>query len=369
MTSDQILAAPESAHPTLRAAVSGLPSYVPGRRSAGVDIAALASNESHYEPLPAAAAAVAEAAGRMNRYPDMAAVELRERIAGHLGVTAAEVAVGPGSVGVLQQIISGLCDAGDEVVFAWRSFEAYPILVELAGARPVRIPLDEEEGHDLDAMAAAVTSRTKVILLCTPNNPTGVPIAHERIEAFLRSVPSDVLVVIDEAYVEYAEAGSGPDSLALYREYPNVGVLRTFSKAYGLAGLRVGYAVATPEIAEGLRRTAIPFAVTALAQKAAVASLDAAGEMQARVATVREERSRMAARLEAKGWKLQPSQGNFLWIRADDALRGRLVAAFDTAGVMVRAYQGDGVRITVADPASNDRVLQVLETVLAARPA
>src|SRR6478609_1358118 len=321
MTSDQILMAPATAHPTLRAAVSGLPSYVPGRRSAGEDIAALASNESHYEPLPAATAAVAAAAGTMNRYPDSAAVELRERIAAHLAVSAGEIAVGPGSVGVLQQIITGLCDAGDEVVFAWRSFEAYPILVELAGARAVRIPLDDAEGHDLDAMAAAVTDRTKVILLCTPNNPTGVPISHDRLEAFLQSVPASVLVVIDEAYVEYADAGSGPDSLALYHRYPNVCILRTFSKAYGLAGLRVGYAIATAAIADGLRRTALPFAVSALAQKAAIASLDAGEEMEARVSAVRQERARMAAQLEAQGWNLQPSQGNFLWIRANDSLR------------------------------------------------
>jgi histidinol-phosphate aminotransferase len=366
MTTDQILAAAGTTFPTLRAAVAGLPSYVPGRRvsnddgGAAAEIAALASNESHYEPLPAAAAAVAEAAGRMNRYPDMAAVGLRERIAAHLGVTAAEVAVGPGSVGVLQQIITGLCDAGEEVVFAWRSFEAYPILVEVAGAVPVRIPLDDAEGHDLDAMAAAVTDRTKIILLCTPNNPTGVPITHERIEAFLGSVRSDILVVIDEAYVEYAEVGSGPDSLALYRRFPNVCILRTFSKAYGLAGLRVGYAVAAPDIAEGLRRTAIPFGVTALAQAAAIASLDASEEMRARVSVVKDERSRMAAALESQGWKLQPSQGNFLWIRAGEELRERLVDAFNGADILVRAYQGDGVRITVADPASNDRVLEVL---------
>lgn len=360
MSPEQLLADPETAMPTLRAAVTGLPSYVPGRRSLGADIAALASNESHYEPLPAATAAVAEAAGRMNRYPDMAAVELRERIARHLGVTAEEVAVGPGSVGVLQQIITGLCDAGDEVVFAWRSFEAYPILVELAGARPVRVPLDDAEGHDLDAMAAAVTGRTKVILLCTPNNPTGVPISHDRVDAFLRSVRSDILVVIDEAYVEYADAGSGPDSLALYRRYPNVCIVRTFSKAYGLAGLRVGYAITTPAIAEGLRRTALPFAVSALAQKAAIASLDAGEEMAARVSLVKEERSRMAAELEAQGWTLQPSQGNFLWIRADAPLLALLVDAFDAVGIMVRAYQGDGVRITVADPGSNDRVLRLL---------
>ena len=360
MTPDQLLTAPDTALPALRSAVAGLPSYVPGRRSAGLDIAALASNESHYAPLPAAAAAVTEAAGTMNRYPDSAAVELRERLARHLGVTAGEIAVGPGSVGVLQQIITGLCDAGDEVIFAWRSFEAYPILVELAGARPVRIPLDDAEGHDLEAMAAAVTDRTKVILLCTPNNPTGVPISHERIEAFLRSVRSDILVVVDEAYVEYAEAGSGPDSLALYRRYPNVCILRTFSKAYGLAGLRVGYAVAAPAIAEGLRRTALPFSVSALAQKAAIASLDAGDEMETRVAAVKQERARMAAELEAQGWKLQPSQGNFLWIRADDTLREALADAFDRADILVRGYQGDGVRITVADPAANDRVLRLL---------
>ncbi|WP_285245835.1 histidinol-phosphate transaminase [Pseudarthrobacter sp. fls2-241-R2A-127] len=361
MTSDQLVAVPQTAVPTLRGAVAGLPSYVPGRRSSGTDIVALASNESHYEPLPAAITAVAEAAGRMNRYPDMAAVELRERLALHLGVTADEVAVGPGSVGVLQQIITGLCDAGDEVVFAWRSFEAYPILVELAGARPVRVPLDDAEGHDLGAMAAAVTDRTKAILLCTPNNPTGVPISHECLEAFLQAVPSSVLVVIDEAYVEYADAGSGPDSLALYRRYPNVCILRTFSKAYGLAGLRVGYAVATPGIAEGLRRTALPFAVSALAQKAAIASLDAGEEMEARVSLVKQERVRMAAALAAQGWRLQPSQGNFLWIRADAQLLASLVDAFDRAGILVRAYQGDGVRITVADPASNNRVLRLLE--------
>ncbi|GGI01696.1 histidinol-phosphate transaminase [Arthrobacter liuii] len=359
MSPDQLLAPPATKLPTLRSAVTGLPAYVPGRRSAGADIAALASNESHYDPLPAATAAVAEAAGRMNRYPDMAAVELRERLARHLGVTVDEVAVGPGSVGVLQQIITGLCDAGDEVVFAWRSFEAYPILVELAGARPVRVPLDDAEGHDLDAMAAAVTDRTKVILLCTPNNPTGVPISHDRLEAFLQTVPSSVLVVIDEAYVEYADAG--PDSLALFRRYPNVCILRTFSKAYGLAGLRVGYAVAVPAIAEGLRRTALPFGVSALAQQAAIASLDAGEEMEARVSGVKQERARMAAELAAQGWKLQPSQGNFLWTRADKQLLATLVDAFNGAGIMVRAYQGDGVRITVADPASNNRVLRLLE--------
>ncbi|UXM93476.1 histidinol-phosphate transaminase [Paenarthrobacter sp. JL.01a] len=360
MNPDQLLSPPVNALPRLRSAVSGLPPYVPGRRGAGVDIAALASNESHYSPLPAAAAAVTDAARTMNRYPDMGAVDLRDRIARHLGVTPAEIAVGPGSVGVLQQIITGLCDAGDEVIFAWRSFEAYPILTELAGAKAVRVPLDAEEGHDLASMAAAVTERTRVILLCTPNNPTGVPIRHELIDAFLSRVPSNVLVVIDEAYIEYAEAGSGPDSLALYRKYPNVSILRTFSKAYGLAGLRVGYAVAAPDIADGLRRTAIPFSVSALAQRAAIVSLDAAEELEARVSGVKEERDRISTQLDAMGWELRPSQGNFIWIRADNELLATLTDAFTSAGILVRAYAGDGIRITVANPSSSDRVLRVL---------
>ena len=361
MTPDHPLATPETHLPALRDAVAGLPAYVPGRRSAAMDVAALASNESHYPPLPAASAAVAEAAATMNRYPDMAAVALRERLALHLGVTSEEVAVGPGSVGVLQQIITGLCDADDEVIFAWRSFEAYPILIELAGARSSRVPLDDRDGHDLDAMAAAVTERTKIILLCTPNNPTGVPICYHRIRSFLQSVRSDILVVIDEAYVEFTDAGTGPGSLDLYRDFPNVCVLRTFSKAYGLAGLRVGYAVAAPDIAEGLRRTALPFAVSALAQRAAIASLDAEDAIEARVATVKQERARMEAKLKAQGWQLQSSQGNFLWIRADEDRRAKLAEAFEHAGIMVRAYLGDGIRITIGDPTSNDRVLRLLE--------
>ncbi|MFF2843615.1 histidinol-phosphate transaminase [Paenarthrobacter sp. NPDC057981] len=367
MTPDRIPSPHGKTLPNLRIAVSGLPPYVPGRRGTGMDIAALASNESHYAPLPAAAAAVAEAAGTMNRYPDMGAVDLRERIARDLGVTADEVAVGPGSVGVLQQVITGLCDAGDEVMFAWRSFEAYPILTELAGAKAVLIPLDDTEGHDLKAMAEAVTERTRLILLCTPNNPTGTPISQEDIEAFLSSVPSNILVVIDEAYVEYAETGKGPDSIALYRKYPNVSILRTFSKAYGLAGLRVGYAVAAPAIAEGLRRTAIPFSVSALAQKAAIVSLDAKDEMEARVGGIKEERERMYTQLKEMGWELHPSQGNFLWIRADKDLLALLVDAFTKAGILVRAYAGDGIRITIASPSSNNRVLSTLSSLAPGR--
>jgi histidinol-phosphate aminotransferase len=344
-------------NPSLRTAVTDLPPYVPGRRAQSALAAALASNESHYPPLESVLKVVADAAGRLNRYPEISSIELRERIAEHVGVTVAEIAVGPGSVGVLQQIITSMCDSGDEVVFAWRSFEAYPIVVGLAGAVAVPVPL-RDEGHDLAAMLKAITSRTRVVLLCSPNNPTGVAIAASELETFLDQVPPQVLVVIDEAYVEYA--GTPEIALSAYRRYPNVCVLRTFSKAYGLAGLRVGYAIASPELAEGLRRTAIPFGVTSIAQQAAISSLDAYDEMRERVVPVIAERQRMTAALRSYGWNIPDSEANFIWIRTTETLRERLLSAFAAEDILVRGYPNDGVRITLADPKTNDRVLRVL---------
>ena len=345
--------------PRLRTAVTTLAPYVAGRRAGSAQIAPLASNESHFPPLPSVLTEVAASAARINRYPDSAAVELRERIAAHVGVTADEVAVGPGSVGVLQQIIESVCDAGDEVVFAWRSFEAYPLLVTLAGATPVPVPLTADEGHDLTAMAAAITDRTRLVLLCTPNNPTGVAIPADDLDRFLDAVPGDVLVVIDEAYLEYA-TGERLDALARYRARPNVCLLRTFSKAYGLAGLRVGYAIAAPTVAAALRRTGVPFGVSSVAQAAAIASLNAVDELTQRVAAVAAERDRVTLALRALGYAVPDSQANFVWLRTTDAGRDKLLRAFDEADILVRGYAGDGVRITIADAASNDRVIGVL---------
>ncbi|WP_432560813.1 histidinol-phosphate transaminase [Kineococcus sp. SYSU DK003] len=352
--------------PTLlrpRATVAALPAYVAGRRApatAGLPLtAALAANESHHPPLPAVLEVVRAQAADLNRYPDPASTQLRERLGDHLGVGADEIAVGPGSVGVLAQVLAAVCDAGDEVVFAWRSFEAYPILTTLAGAVPVPVPLRDDERHDLTAMAAAVTDRTRAVLLCSPNNPTGVAIGKGEFERFLAAVPAHVLVVVDEAYLEYAH-GQGPDALAWHRRVGNLCVLRTFSKAHGLAGLRVGYAVTNPDLAEGLRRVGLPFAVSALAQRAAVASLDAVDQMRERVAGTTAERARVTAVLRGAGWTVPDSAANFVWLRTDDVRRAELLAAFDAAGVLVRGYPGDGIRITLADPATNDRVLDVL---------
>lgn len=356
------LLAPAATLPRVRSAVTSLPPYVPGRRADSAAIAPLASNESHFAPLPSVLDAVASAATRINRYPDAAAVELRDRIAASVGVSADEVVVGPGSVGVLQQLVTAVCDAGDEVVFGWRSFEAYPLLVTLAGARPVAVALTASEQHDLDAMADAIGPRTRAVLLCTPNNPTGTTIDGAALDRFLARVPRDVLVVIDEAYLEFAAPGRRLDAVARYRRHGNVVLLRTFSKAYGLAGLRVGYAITHPTMAEALRRTGLPFAVNSLAQAAAIASLDAEAELAERVTTLIDERERLAGELHDLGWTLPDSQANFVWLRADEPRREHLLAAFDDADILVRGYAGDGVRITVADRAANDRVLRVLAT-------
>ena len=347
---------PEAAAPEVRAAVAQLPAYLAGKSAQSALTAALASNESHFTPLPSVVDAIAAEGGRIHRYPSMGAVEAREAIAGHFGVSADEVAAGPGSSGVLQQIISAVCSHGDEVVYAWRSFEAYPILVAVAGAVSVPVPLLADEHHDLTAMAA---ERTRLVILCSPNNPTGVSISAEALEEFLRSVPPRVLVVLDEAYIEF-QRGPGVDSLDFYRRYPNLCILRTFSKAYGLAGLWIGYAIARPEIAEGLRRTAVPFGVNRMAQAAAVASLAAEDEILERTEAVAQERTRVIGALRGLGWDVPNSQANFYWLRASDELRVQLLDALAQADILARGYAVDGVRITLADAAINDRVLAVL---------
>ncbi|MEP6797465.1 MAG: histidinol-phosphate transaminase, partial [Lapillicoccus sp.] len=300
----------------LRAAMGELPAYVPGKPAAprpGTTAYKVSSNENPYPPLESVRDAIVEAAGTVNRYPDMAVRELTAAIAAAVGVEPENLSTGTGSVAVLSQIIQATCDAGDEVVYAWRSFEAYPIVVAIAGARSVQVGLDVDARHRLDAMAAAVTDRTKVVIVCSPNNPTGTAVHRAELETFLDAVPPHVLVVLDEAYLEFVADEDVPDAIAVWRERPNVLVLRTFSKAYGLAGLRVGYAVAHPRVAAALRQTATPFGVSSIAQAAAIASLAAYDELQVRVDALVAERARIAGALEEQGWKLPDSQANFVW--------------------------------------------------------
>ena len=353
----------------LREALAAVPAYKPGGPTVaheGVTAYKISSNENPYPPLPSVLKVVHDAALQMNRYPDMAVTELTRKLAQRLGVPAEHIATGTGSVGVLGQIIAATCDPGDEVIYAWRSFEAYPIVVAIAGAVSVQVPLDADARHDLAAMAAAITPRTRLILVCTPNNPTGPVVHQDELEAFLDTVPGDVLVVIDEAYVEFATDPQAPHALTTYAARPNVAVLRTFSKAYGLAGLRVGYAVAHEPVAQALRKTAVPFGVSTIAQQAAIASLDAFDELQERVDALVSERLRVVAELRHLGWHLPDTQANFVWLPlgADTEVFARTA---DKAGLLVRPFAGEGVRCTIAETEANDRLIHVARNFVVAR--
>src|SRR3954471_21142116 len=272
----------EGVGPRLRAVLAAIPRYVPGRPAAVNDERVtfkLSSNENPYPPLPSVLEAVARAAETLNRYPDMGSARLVEAIAARLAVPAECVVPGTGSVALLGHLVQSVCDEGDEVVYAWRSFEAYPIVTQVSGARPVPVPLALDARHDLEAMAGAVGPRTRLVLVCSPNNPTGPAVHAQELESFLERVPRDVLVVLDEAYVEFVRDEKVADGLDVWRRHPNVAVLRTFSKAYGLAGLRVGYTVAQEPLADAVRAAALPFGVSTIAQEAAIASLAAEAEL------------------------------------------------------------------------------------------
>jgi len=347
----------------LRSTLAGLPKYVPGRppaRRPGLRSYKISSNENPYAPLPSIVEAAERAVREMNRYPDMAVAQLHAALATRLGVDPLHIATGVGSVGLLQQFVQATCDQGDEVVFAWRSFEAYPIVAAVNGATAVRVPLRDDESHDLAAMAAAVTDRTRLILVCQPNNPTGVGATRDELDAFLAAVPKDVLVVIDEAYVEFVDDPALPDGLDLVRAHGNVAVLRTFSKAYGLAGLRVGYAVAPLEVAEALRACAVPFGVSGVAQAAALAALAVEDELLERVARITAARHWVIEALRVQGWTLPDSQANFVWLRMGEDSPAFAVFC-DERGLAVRPYGTEGVRITVGDPEADIRFVAAAE--------
>ncbi len=326
----------------------------------------LSSNESPYGPLPSVIKVIAEAAGDVNRYPDNGAAELTEAIAARYDVPAAHVAVGCGSVGVVQQLLEAVADPGAEVLYAWRSFEAYPYLADLAGARSVQVPLRDEE-HDLEAMAAAITERTRLIFVCNPNNPTGTVVRAGELARFLDQVPDDCLVVLDEAYVEYGRDREVPDGVAVYRDRRNVAVVRTFSKAYGLAGLRVGFLIGPEPVAAAARKTMLTFSVNALAQAAAVASLAAEDELLDRVQMVIGERDRVRSALLDMGWVVPPTEANFVWLRLGE-LSGDFAVACDTAGISVRPFAEEGARISIGEPVANDAFLEVAGDFLSRHP-
>ncbi len=347
--------------PRIRPAIANIPAYVPGKPPApreGVPTYKLSSNENPHPPLPGVVEAASAAVEAMNRYPDMGCTGLYAALGDKLGVPTEHLAAGTGSVAVLYHLLQAFCESGDEVVYAWRSFEAYPIAVAVTGAASVQVPLGPGARHDLDAMLAAITDRTKVVVVCTPNNPTGPAVSHGELEAFLDRVPPHVVVVVDEAYREFVRSDDPVDGLALYRGRENVVVMRTFAKAYGLAGFRVGYVVAPPAIASAVRACALPFGVSSVAQAAAVASLEAEQELLERVDVLVGERERVAAGLREQGWDVPDAQGNFVWLPLGERTL-EFAATAEEAGVMVRPFAGEGARVSVGEPAANDLFLSL----------
>jgi histidinol-phosphate aminotransferase len=347
----------DSRLPTLRDALTGLGAHRAGPVAvapSGAPIL-LANNESPLAPLPSVAAVLAEAAAQIHRYPDAGCGGLAADIATWLGVDAEQVVPGCGSVGVLQMLFEAVGEPGADAVYAWRSFDAYPALARLAGMRPVTVPLAADR-HDLAAMAAALTPATRIVIVCNPNNPTGTAVRGAELRDFLDRVPGDRLIVLDEAYREYVRDPDVPDGLELLRDRPNVVVVRTFSKAFGLAGLRVGYLVAHPDLAREVRKTRLPYSVNHLAQVAARASLRACDELLARVERTVKERDRVGTALAELGLPVAPSEANFVWLPLHDRTAD-FAAACAAAGVNVRAYPGDGVRVTIGLPEDNDAFL------------
>jgi histidinol-phosphate aminotransferase len=327
------------------------------------EVVKLASNESPFGPHPAVVEVIAKAAASANRYPDSAATELRRRIAERHDTDPAGVAVGNGSCEILLAAAEALCEPGSEIAFAWPAFSVYPHLAALSGAREVRVPLDGDL-HDLDAMAAQVSAATQLVLVCNPNNPTATHVPAERVAAFLDALPDHVTVILDEAYVDF-QTNDDPDATAdLANRFTNLVVLRTFSKVYGLAGLRVGYALCSPRFRAAVDAVRQPFSVNALAQAAATEAIRHQDDVARRVEQTIVERLFVEEAVREAGLATSESQANFSWIALGDRDEGDVVEALGRQGVIVRAGEplgGPGnIRVTYGSRAENERFLSAL---------
>jgi len=354
----------------MRPSIAAIQLYRPSRpaaAAAGRRVAALASNELPFAPAAAVRDAIAQAAAGLNRYPDPQALALRERIAAASGVGVDQVAVGAGSMILLQQAVLATTGEGDELLYAWPSFEGYPLLASLAGAQAVAVPLRDAR-HDLPAMADAIGERTGCILVCNPNNPTGTLLRRDELAAFLARVPRDRLVVLDEAYREFVDDPGHRDALTLLDDFPNLLVTRTFSKAHGLAGLRIGYAIAGPDVIDAIRRSHIPFNVTALAQAGAIAALDAADALQRRLAGLSAGRRRLTEHARALGYPAVDGYGNFVWLALGERA-GEVGARLEAEGVIGRVLAPFGIRVSVGSADDVDHAMEALARAAAAAPA
>ncbi|MFL5875428.1 MAG: histidinol-phosphate transaminase [Solirubrobacteraceae bacterium] len=330
------------------------------------EIALLASNESPDPPLPEVIAAAHAALATANRYPDPSASQLRSRLADRYGVLAARIAVGNGSCDILLAAGQALLEPGAEVVYAWPSFSVYPHLAAASGATAITVPLDAEDRHDLDAMAAEVTAATRLVIVCNPNNPSSTALELDRIEAFLDAVPRHVAVIVDEAYCEFNLLDDPDASIELLDRHANLVLLRTFSKVYGLCGLRVGFALcASQEFPTAVNQVRQPFFCNVAAQAAAFEALRHQDEVARRVERAVAGRLQLAGGLEEQGLRVADSQANFVWVHLpDDAEEPRVMAGLTERGVLVRAGTALGrenaLRVTVGTEDENDRFLRAL---------
>lgn len=371
---NEFLATESRLNPVPRPVFSALPKYAAGKPPAvveGLQQFKLSSNENPFGPV----AEVAEILNRfdtVHRYPDTLSTALREKLGAHLGVDPEGIVTGAGSLGALTQILATFAGANDdgskdEVIYSWRSFEAYPICVGLAGAQSVQVPNNPDGSHNLPALLEAITDRTRVIILCTPNNPTGPALTESQVRQFMEQVPSNIVVVIDEAYFEFCSASEIPEGqeppvngLDVFPDYPNAIVLRTFSKAQGLAGLRVGYSISHPEVTAHLRVAATPFAVSSLAEQAAVASIEHHDSVMERVRHLVAERERVRAALTELGWWTPQTYANFIWLDFGEHTPEFAQLAEENA-LSIRAFGTEGVRVSIGEDEANTRFISLCQ--------
>jgi histidinol-phosphate aminotransferase len=332
------------------------------------ELVELASNETPWGPPPAVVGALQGQIERLNRYPDPTKTLLRQRIADRCEVPIARVAVGNGSCEILMSAADALLEPGAELVYAWPSFSIYPHVAAQSGARAIEVPLDGEDRHDLDAMAREVTAATRLVLICNPNNPTGTALPIDAIDGFLTDLPRHVAVILDEAYVEFNALQDPGDSLDLVKRHPNLIVLRTFSKVYGLCGLRAGYALGPEDFRIAVDRVRQPFSVNALAQAAAAEAIGHQDEVARRVEATLVERVWLEVALEDRGLTTSDSQANFIWLSLGDRDEQPIVDGLAQRGVIVRSGKALGseghLRVTLGTRTQNQRFIEALDELI-----
>jgi histidinol-phosphate aminotransferase len=349
--------------------VEGIPVY-PAADTYAYDgpLVKLASNETPWGPPPEVLEAARQALDGLNRYPDPEKSLLRRRIAERCDVSPGMVAVGNGSCEILLAAAEAMLEPGAELVYAWPSFSMYPHLAAMTGARAVTVPLDAEGRHDLAAMAREVTHATRMVVICNPNNPTATALSPAEIDGFVAELPRHVAVIVDEAYVEFSTVQDPDESLELVRRHPNLIVLRTFSKVYGLCGLRAGYALGPEGFRLAVDRVRQPFSVNALAQAAAAEALLHQDEVERRVERTAIERLHVESELEGRGLESTDSQANFSWVSLGDREEGAVMRGLAERGVIVRAGTALGqegwIRVTYGTRHENDRFLAALDEAL-----